>query len=87
MRSYIKIYGPPIDKAITELQKLAEELPNISNGKISRSVVLSGEIMIGDYDFAFEWVKKPDEKQVRHLIFKIDESLRDLGCRYTIATK
>ena len=87
MRSYIKIYGPPIDKAITELEGLANELPTISKGKISRGVVLSGEPMIGDFDFAFEWVKKPDETQVRYLIFNIDEALRDIGCRYTIVTK
>ena len=37
MESKIKIIGPPIDKAITELQKLAKELPSISDGGLSNS--------------------------------------------------
>ena len=87
MKSYIKIYGPPIEKAIRELQKLAKELPTISKGEISRSVILSGETMKGDYDYAFKWVTEPDEDQLLRLIFNIDETLNDLGCRYTIVTK
>ena len=86
MESKIKIYGPPIDKAINELQKLAKELPTISNGEISRSIIPSGETLMGDFDFIFHWAKEPDEKQLRQLIFSIDESLKDIGCRYTITT-
>ena len=86
MESKIKIYGPPIDKAITELQKLAKDLPTISNGAMSHSMDPSGETLMGDFDFVFHWAKKPDEKQLRNLISKIDESLKDLGCRYTITT-
>ena len=87
MKSYIKVYGPPIEKAIKELQKLAEHLPMISKGEISRGVVLSGKILKGDFDFAFEWAKEPVEDQLLCLIFNIDEALGDLGCRYTIITK
>ena len=86
MQSKIKIYGPPIDKAITELLKLAKELPTISKGNISRSIIPSGETMMGDFDFIFHWAKVPNEKQLRQLIFNIDEALRDIGCRYTITT-
>jgi hypothetical protein len=83
MKSYIKVFGPPIEKAIKELQKLAEDLPTISKGEISRSVVLSGKTMTGDFDFAFEWAKEPDEDKLLCLIFNIDEVLGSLGCRYT----
>ncbi len=86
MESKIKIYGPPIDKAITELQKLAKELPTISNGEISRSIIPSGETLMGDFDFVFHWAKEPDEKQLRQLIARIDDSLKNIGCRYTITT-
>ena len=86
MESKIKIYGPPIDKAITELQKLAKESPSISDAAMSHSMDPSGETLMGDFDFVFHWVKKPDEKQLRTLIAKIDEALKDLGCRYTITT-
>ena len=30
MRSYIKIYGPPVMKAIKELQKIAIDMPEVS---------------------------------------------------------
>jgi hypothetical protein len=82
----IKIYGHPIDKAITELQKLAKELPTISNGEISRSMIPSGETLMGDFDFVFHWAKEPKEKQLRQLIARVDEALKDIGCRYTITT-
>lgn len=86
MSSKIKIYGPPIDKAVNALQKLAEDIPSISDGHISRGIVPSGETLMGDFDFVFHWAKKPDEKHLRGLIHRIDEALRDLGCRYTITT-
>ena len=86
MESKIKIYGPPIDKAITELQKLAKELPTIKNGSMSHSMIPSGETLMGDFDFVFHWAKDPDETQLRNLIASIDEALKDLGCRYTITT-
>lgn len=86
MESKIKIYGPPIDKAITALQKLAKELPTISEGGMSHSMIPSGETLMGDFDFVFHWAKEPDENQLRKLIESIDEALKDLGCRYTITT-
>jgi len=39
-----------------------------------------------DFYFVFNWNKKPDEKQLRTLIHKIDETLEGLECRYTITT-
>jgi len=78
MESKIKIYGPPIDKAITELQKLAKELPTISEGGMSHSMIPTGETLMGDFDFVFRWAKDPDEKQLRKLIARIDVALKDL---------
>ena len=86
MESKIKIYGPPIDKAITELQKLAKKLPTILEGGMSHSMMPSGETLMGDFDFVFRWAKEPNEKQLRELISQIDKALRNLGCRYTITT-
>jgi len=86
MESKIKIIGPPIDKAITELLKLAKELPTISDGGLSHSMIPTGETLMGDFDFVFHWAKEPDEKQLRELIGRIDKALKGLGCRYTITT-
>jgi hypothetical protein len=86
MESKIKIYGPPIEKAITKLLELAEELPTISNGNLASGIIPSGETTMGDFDFVFHWSKKPDEKQLRELISKIDDTLNGINCRYTITT-
>ena len=86
MESKIKIIGPPIGEAITELQKLAKALPTISGGALSHSMIPTGETLMGDFDFVFHWTKEPDEKQLMELIAQIDETLKDLGCRYTITT-
>lgn len=86
MESKIKLYGPPINQAITKLIDLAKELPSISNGEISRSMIPSGETLMGDFDFVFHWAKKPTEKQLIELITRIDDTLKGIGCRYTITT-
>jgi len=87
MKSYIKIYGPPIEKAFRVLEELAENLPTMSKGAITNSMIIGGEWVVGDYDFVFEWGEEPTEKDIRTLIFNIDEALGDLRCRYTITTK
>ena len=86
MMSKIKIYGPPIAKAVTELQKLAKKLPSIYEGHIASGVIPSGEVTVGDFDFVFHWAKQPNGKQLKQLISDIDEVLQGLGCRYTITT-
>jgi len=86
LESKIKIYGPPIDKAIDKLLKLAKDLPTISEGNLSRSIIPSGETIMGDFDFVFHWAKDPDEKQLRELISQIDAALNGIGCRYTVTT-
>ena len=42
---------------------------------------------LGEYDFFFEWFKKPTMEQLNQLIKKIDKTLKPLGCSYTITTK
>ena len=124
MRSYIKIFGPPILEAIVELEKLAIDMPGVcimdhfiksdispSAGRPIRthdvtipgfvmhrtgvvipvkrcqSIISKHGIKLGEYDFFFEWHKKPSTSQITDLIGKIDEALKPLGCLYTITTK
>ena len=129
MKSYVKIYGPPMGKAIAVLRKVAIETPEVcimdtgiaaaldvtssatgsmsgagsldtmegiqtffgGSGTISEErcetiISKSGETL-GDYDFFFEWFQKPTVSMVEDLISKIDESLADVGVRYTLTTK
>jgi len=85
-QSKIKIYGPPIADALAELEKIANELPTISEGLIARGMIPSGKAVMGDFDFVFYWAKKPEGIHLRELIKKIDNALQNLGCRYTITT-
>ena len=74
-------------EAVERLEELAKELPTISKGKISKDILIGGETLIGDFDFAFEWKQEPTSKVLKRLIFNIDEIFKDLDCRYTITTK
>lgn len=85
-QSKIKIYGPPIERTLTELERIAKEMPTISEGLITRGMIPSGEVVVGDFDFVFHWEEKPDENLLRQLIAKIDGALEGMGCRYTITT-
>ena len=124
MKSYIKIYGPPIAKALTELRKVAIDTPEvcvmdtsiesivfdiggsytgspppivevmnlfggpseISEERCDSIISKSGE-SVGQYDFYFEWFRKPSVAQLEDLISKIDDTLTPVGVKYTITTK
>lgn len=131
MKSYIKLYGPPINEALKTLRKIAIDFPevcvmdtgieasfglgsvagpggipgaggrqglgsvemvmNYFGGDISEErcdtiISKSGE-RLGEYDFYYEWFKKPSVAQVEDLISKIDEALAPTGVKYTITTK
>ena len=129
MRSYVKIFGPPILEAIKELEKLAVNMPEVcimdyviahdlstsiakelDVSKVSaqggsvhgffmertgvvlpvercHSIISKHGQKLGEYDFFFEWFKKPATSQLNELIRRIDEALKPLGCFYTITTK
>lgn len=84
--SYIKIYGPPIDRAVSALEGLVRQLPTISRGHVGGDLT-EGAVITGEHDFAFEWTDPPSLPQIRTLIRSIDEAFSELGCRYTITTQ
>jgi hypothetical protein len=129
MRSYIKIYGPPVLEAIKELEKLAIDMPEVcimdyviaheispsiakeldvsrvsaEGGSVPgffmqrtgtvlpvkrcRSIISKHGQKLGEYDFFFEWFEEPETAQLNELIRRIDDTLKPLGCLYTITTK
>jgi hypothetical protein len=128
MNSYIKILGPPLLKAIRELEKVAIDMPDVCimdfviSSEIPPSLardlggysVESRELVsnyffrgtstripvercqtiisksgesLGEYDFFFEWFKKPTIDELNNLIEKVDEALTPLGVNYTLTTK
>ena len=115
MKSYVKVYGPPLLKAIKTLEKVAIGLPEVCiwdtfiasspifnsyedvqsylaefgevpKKRCSTIISKSGE-SLGEYDFFFEWFKKPTMNELNNLIEKIDEALAPLGVKYTLTTK
>ncbi len=132
MKSYIKLYGPPIMEALQALREVALDFPevcimdtaieatlglgslagpggvpgaggmggsqdsvdyvmsifgdDISEERCDTLISKSGE-SVGQYDFYYEWFKKPTVDQIETLIQKIDETLEPIGVRYTITTK
>lgn len=79
IRSYVKIYGPPLMKAIEALESIEIDTKEIPAKAIG--------FTLGEYDYCFEWTRRqPDPPQFYRLIEKIDEALMPLGVRYTIQT-
>ena len=103
MKSYIKLYGPSIDKGIEALDDLLKHLKkryqygdmvshiisvvDPSLDLITGQLIREGREQLGEYDFAVEWEQPPKYEQVRGLIKHIDEALLYTGCRYTTTTK
>jgi hypothetical protein len=103
MRSYIKLYGPSIDKGLDGLDDL---LKNLGKGYpygdmvthiisivdpsldlMTNKLVSGGRELLGECDYVIEWSQIPNHEQVRSLIKRIDSALLYTGCRYTIVTR
>ena len=101
LRSYIKLYGPSIDKGIGALDKMLRDIrkrfqlgENVSHivSVVDPTIdIVTGEYVshahLGDYDFYVEWLTPPNVEHVRGLIREIDGTLLYTGCRYSIVTK
>jgi hypothetical protein len=51
------------------------------------TIISKSGVTLGDFDFYFEWYKKPTNDEVHTLLDQIDEVLSPLGCYYTIVHK
>ncbi len=103
MKSYIKLYGPSIDKGIEALDDLLKHLKkrypygdivshiisvvDPSLDLITGQLIREGKEQLGEHDYIVEWEQAPAFDQVRGLIRQLDEALLYTGCRYTITTK
>lgn len=62
------------------------ELGEITEERCNTIISKSGA-KLGEYDFYFEWFKKPSMDELNNLIKRIDKILAPLGTKYTITTK
>jgi len=103
VKSYIKLYGPSIDKGMEALEELLKDLKkryqygemvshiisvvDPSLDLLTGQLIRGGKEFLGEDDFVVKWEQIPSFDQVRGLIRQIDEALLYTGCRYTITTK
>lgn len=73
------------DRSMLEYSGVLAEVDLPAEEK-TKLISRSGDTL-GEYDFFFEWGREPTKLEVQELIAKIDETLADCGCRYTIVTK
>lgn len=75
MRSFIKIYGPPLVKAVKALEKVAIETPKVC---IMNTIISQSAPTIGDVQFAqnyFRSVSSITKERCNNIISKSGESL------------
>ena len=103
MKSYIKLYGPSLDRGLEALDDMVKNLGkgyplgdeilqilSIVDPSLdlkTNLLVSDGAELLGDFDYVIEWKQVPSKEQVRSLMRKIDDSILYSGCRYTITTK
>lgn len=87
MDSIIAINPVVLGESVSDrMDYFSEFQPVITEKRCSTIISKSGELL-GEYDFFFEWFRKPKSEELHQLMEKIDEALAPLGCRYTITTK
>jgi hypothetical protein len=119
--SYVRIYGPPLLKAIRALEGVAVEMSHKTEVKFSHKcvpyptrlqadrndwntylqnlqktytdcyepekIISDASMTLGEYDFVFEWARKPSITQIEDLIEKVDKALGEVGVLYTLTTE
>ncbi|MHA1972477.1 MAG: hypothetical protein ACTSW1_05780 [Candidatus Hodarchaeales archaeon] len=77
--TFLRLYGPSTSKAIEVLNSNTNDLPGIKRST-------GGEI-IGEFDYALEWIFVPEVKDIIHLLERLDTILKSTGVLYRSTTK
>ena len=75
--SFLRIFGPRIFHAIYQLNTNIGEIPGIKE--------VGGELL-GEYDYALEWIGIPSVRDITEILKKIDELLFETNATYQIST-
>jgi hypothetical protein len=120
-KTYIRIYGPPVLKALRALEGVAVDMSKITDVKFSHrcvpyptrmqtddrgwdtylkqlqstytdcyepeKIISDASMTLGEYDFVFDWSKKPTRKRLMELMDKVDSALSTTGVLYTMTTE
>ncbi|MFX0086868.1 MAG: hypothetical protein ACFFAU_14450 [Candidatus Hodarchaeota archaeon] len=80
--SFIRIHGPSISKALRAIERVVDKIENTNTLE-----VLKSSILVGEFDFAFEWDHWPTFDEIHSVLEAIDPEVEKTGALYTITTK
>ena len=80
--SFMRIQGPSLSKAVRAIESVVEEVRNTNTLESLKSSVL-----VGEWDYAFEWDHFPTFDEIHNLLAAIDKLVAPTGASYTITTK
>jgi hypothetical protein len=80
--SFIRIQGPSLTKALKAIESVVDEVENTNTLESLKSSVL-----VGEWDYAFEWDHYPSLDEIHDLLSAIDKLVAPTGAKYTITTK
>jgi hypothetical protein len=80
--SFVRILGPSLSKAVRAIERVVEEVETTNTLHSLKSSVL-----VGEWDYAFEWDHFPSIEELYSLISAIDKLVGPTGARYKMVTK
>jgi hypothetical protein len=80
--SFIRIQGPSLTKALKAIESVVDEVENTNTLESLKSSVL-----VGEWDYAFEWDHFPSLDEIHDLLSAIDKLVAPTGAKYSITTK
>ena len=80
--SFIRIQGPSLTKALKAIESVVDEVENTNTLESLKSSVL-----VGEWDYAFEWDHYPSLDEIHDLLSAIDKLVAPTGAKYSITTK
>ncbi|MFX0014419.1 MAG: hypothetical protein ACFFB2_08790 [Promethearchaeota archaeon] len=80
--SFIRIHGPSLSKAVRAIEQVIQEMEPTNTLD-----TLKSSILIGEFDYAFEWAHWPSEEEIISVLKAIDEKVTPTGALYTVTTK
>ncbi|MHA2226590.1 MAG: hypothetical protein ACXAC8_15375 [Candidatus Hodarchaeales archaeon] len=80
--SFIRIHGPSISKALRAIEQVILKMEPTNPLETLKSSVL-----IGEFDYAFEWDHWPSSDEVVSVLSAIDDAVLPTGALYTVTTK
>lgn len=82
--SLVRIHGPSLLEGLKAVERVIEKEVLESTSPFK---TLKGSVLIGEYDFAFQWKKYPSHGEMHHVMREIDKEIVNTGAIYTITTK